>query len=74
MEELNVAYGFILYIGHSKDKTSDRTYRTISKCPFLAINDSTNMILIPGVPADVLPLDNPRGHDVTPICVGKEGH
>ena len=42
--------------------------------PVSHINDSTNMILIPGVPADVLPLDNPRGHDVTPICVGKEGH
>ena len=36
IEELNVAYGHILYKGHRKDKTSDRSYRTISSCPFLA--------------------------------------
>ena len=36
IEELNIAYGLILYKGHGKDKTSDRAYRTISTCPFLA--------------------------------------
>ena len=36
IEELNVAHGNILYKGHKKDKTSDRSYRTISSCPFLA--------------------------------------
>ena len=36
IEELNVAYGLILYKGHSKDKTRDSSYRTISTCPFLA--------------------------------------
>ena len=36
LEELNLAYGLILYKGHSKDKTSDRAYRTISTCPFIA--------------------------------------
>ena len=36
MEELNTAHGLILYKGHKKEKTSDRAYRTISSCPFLA--------------------------------------
>ena len=36
LEELNRAYGLILYKGHRKEKTSDRSYRTISSCPFLA--------------------------------------
>ena len=36
IEELNLAYGLILYKGHGKEKTSDRSYRTISTCPFLA--------------------------------------
>ena len=35
-EELNVAHGLILHKGHKKEKTSDRSYRTISSCPFLA--------------------------------------
>ena len=35
-EELNIAHGLILYKGHRKEKTSDRSYRTISSCPFLA--------------------------------------
>ena len=34
--QLNVAFGIILYKGHGKDKTSDRSYRTISTCPFVA--------------------------------------
>ena len=34
--ELNVALGLILYKGHRKDKTSERSYRTISTCPFLS--------------------------------------
>ena len=36
LEELNIAIGLILYKGHKKDKTSDRSYRTISSCPFLS--------------------------------------
>ena len=36
LEELNIAHGLILYKGHNKDKNSDRAYRTISSCPFLA--------------------------------------
>ena len=36
IEELNLAHGLILYKGHVKDKSSDRAYRTISFCPFLA--------------------------------------
>ena len=36
IEELNTAIGLILYKGHKKDKTSERSYRTISSCPFLA--------------------------------------
>ena len=36
LEELNLALGLILYKGHRKEKTSDRAYRTISTCPFLA--------------------------------------
>ena len=35
-EELNVAHGLILFKGHKKEKTSDRSYRTISSCPFLS--------------------------------------
>ena len=36
IEEINVAHGNILYKGHKKEKTSSRSYRTISSCPFLA--------------------------------------
>ena len=36
LEELNTAHGLIYFKGHKKDKTSDRSYRTISSCPFLA--------------------------------------
>ena len=36
LEELNTALGIILYKGHRKDKNSDRSYRTISTCPFIA--------------------------------------
>ena len=34
--EVNNAWACILYKGHQKDKESDRSYRTISTCPFLA--------------------------------------
>ena len=34
--ELNVAHGLIIYKGHGKDKNNERSYRTISTCPFLA--------------------------------------
>ena len=36
IKELNVALGLIYYKGHQKDKNSDRSYRTISTCPFVA--------------------------------------
>ena len=36
IEELNTAHGLIFYKGHRKDKESERSYRTISSCPFLA--------------------------------------
>ena len=36
LEELNTAHGLIFYKGHRKDKTIDRSFRTISTCPFLA--------------------------------------
>ena len=36
LQELNTVHGLILYKGHNKDKTSHRSYRTISTCPFLA--------------------------------------
>ena len=36
IEELNVAHGAIYYKGHKKDKNSERSYRTISSCPFLS--------------------------------------
>ena len=35
-EELNTIYALLLYKGHRKPKTSDRSYRTISTCPVLA--------------------------------------
>ena len=36
IDELNLVLGLILYKGHRKDKNSDRSYRTISTCPFIA--------------------------------------
>ena len=36
LEELNTVWACILYKGHEKSKTSDRSYRTISTCPLLA--------------------------------------
>ena len=36
VDELNTAWACILYKGHQKDKESDRSYRTISTCPFIA--------------------------------------
>ena len=36
MEEVNTALGLILFKGHWKPKNSDRSYRTISTCPFIA--------------------------------------
>ena len=34
--EINTVYACILFIGHGKDKYSDRSYRTISTCPVIA--------------------------------------
>ena len=36
VKELNTVYALLLHKGHSKLKTSDRSYRKISTCPFLA--------------------------------------
>ena len=36
LPELNSVYAIIIYKGHSKEKTSDRSYRTISVCPLIA--------------------------------------
>ena len=36
IDELNTIYACVLYKGHKKDKTSDRSYRTISTCPLVA--------------------------------------
>ena len=36
VDELNVVYALLLHKGHKKTKTSDRSYRTISTCPFLS--------------------------------------
>ena len=34
--EINTVYACVLFKGHNKDKTSDRSYRTISTCPVIA--------------------------------------
>ena len=34
--ELNSVHGLVLYKGHGKEKTSDRSYRTISTCPLVS--------------------------------------
>ena len=36
IEEVNTVYACILFKGHGKEKTSDRSYRTISTCPVTA--------------------------------------
>ena len=36
IDELNTIYACVLYKGHEKDRTSDRSYRTISTCPLVA--------------------------------------
>ena len=36
LEELNAVFAVILYKGHGKDRTSERSYRTISTCTVLA--------------------------------------
>ena len=36
LPELNTIYACILYKGHGKDRTSERSYRTISTCPLVA--------------------------------------
>ena len=36
INEINVVHAIILFKGNSKDKTSDRSYRTISTCPVIA--------------------------------------
>ena len=36
LDEVNTALGLILFKGHRKPKNCDRSYRTISTCPFIA--------------------------------------
>ena len=36
IDELNIAHGIIVFKGHKKSKTSERSYRCISSCPFLS--------------------------------------
>ena len=36
LSEINTVHAIILHKGHGKDKHIDRSYRTISSCPFLA--------------------------------------
>ena len=36
IQEINVVFAIILFKGHQKDKTSDRSYHTISTCPVIA--------------------------------------
>ena len=36
LDDLNIVLGIILYKGHNKDKSSDRSYRLISTCPLIA--------------------------------------
>ena len=36
LTEINTVYAMVLFKGHGKDKTSDRSYRTISTCPLVA--------------------------------------
>ena len=36
IEEVNIVYACVLFKGHGKEKTLDRSYRTISTCPIVA--------------------------------------
>ena len=36
LPDLNAIYACVLYKGHGRDKTSDRSYRTISTCPLVS--------------------------------------
>ena len=36
IDELNLVWACVLYKGHRKDRSLDRSYRTISTCPFLS--------------------------------------
>ena len=36
VEEINTVYACILFKGHNKERSSDRSYRTISSCPVVA--------------------------------------
>ena len=36
IDELHTAHAIILYKAHGKDKSSERSYRTISSCPFIS--------------------------------------
>ena len=36
IEEINTAHAIILFKGHKKDQSSEKSYRTISSCPVIA--------------------------------------
>ena len=36
LDEINTVYACILFKGHNKERSSDRSYRTISSCPMVA--------------------------------------
>ena len=36
LSEINTVHAIVLHKGHGKDKCSDRSYRTISSCPFVS--------------------------------------
>ena len=46
LSELNDIWAMILYKGHSKDKESDRSYRTISTCPLLVLSELNDICAI----------------------------
>ena len=43
VDELHAVHAVILYKSHGKDKTSDRSYRTISSCPFIVSGEIINL-------------------------------
>ena len=49
IDELSIVWACILYKGHGKNKFSDRSYRTISTCPFFckAIDSYTSDLYSP---------------------------
>ena len=74
LEEVNTALGVILFKGHRKPKNCDRSYRTISTCPFIAksldlyIRDLYKD-LWSEVTADTQYLDSGSSHELASLLV-----